>query len=58
MSSGKNGFVEIVSGLSANERGVGSGLNRIQPNAPITVAGAGGARGAPAQAAAPQAAAR
>ena len=40
----ENGFVEIVSGLSANDRVVGSGLNRIQPNAPITVAGAGGAR--------------
>lgn len=69
----ENGFVEIVSGLSANERVVGSGLNRIQPNAPITVAGAGGARGgaspaaqgtvqgpaaAPSAGAAPQAAAR
>lgn len=58
----ENGFVEIVSGLSANDHVVGSGLNRIQPNAPISVAGAGGARGggrgAPAQAAAPQAATR
>ena len=65
----ENGFVEIVSGLSANERVVGSGLNRIQPNAPITVAGAGGARpaaqgnaqapaAAPAAGAQPQAAAR
>lgn len=35
------GFVEIVSGLSAGDRVVGSGLNRIQPNAPISVAGAG-----------------
>jgi len=32
------GFVEVVSGLSANDRVVGSGLNRIQPNAPIRVA--------------------
>ena len=54
----ENGFVEIITGLSANDRVVGSGLNRIQPNAPITVAGAGGARAAPAQAAAPQAATR
>lgn len=40
----ENGFVEIVSGINANERVVGSGLNRIQPNAPISVAGAGGQR--------------
>jgi len=44
----EGGFVELVSGLNANERVVGSGLNRIQPNAPIAVAGAsaptGGAR--------------
>ena len=38
----EGGFVEIVSGLTANDRVVGSGLNRIQPNAPIRVAGAGG----------------
>ncbi len=37
----ENGFVEIVSGLRAGERVVGSGLNRIQPNSPVTVAGAG-----------------
>ncbi|MBX9616042.1 MAG: efflux RND transporter periplasmic adaptor subunit [Caulobacteraceae bacterium] len=35
----ESGFVEVVSGLSANDRVVGSGLNRIQPNAPIRVAG-------------------
>ncbi|PZO00438.1 MAG: efflux transporter periplasmic adaptor subunit, partial [Alphaproteobacteria bacterium] len=35
----ENGFVEIVSGLRAGERVVGSGLNRIQPNSPVTVAG-------------------
>lgn len=37
----ENGFVEIVSGLRAGERIVGSGLNRIQPNSPVTVAKAG-----------------
>lgn len=37
----EGGFVEIVSGLSAGDKVVGSGLNRIQPNAPVTVAGAG-----------------
>lgn len=65
----ENGFVEIVSGLSADDRVVGSGLNRIQPNAPVTVAGAGarpaagegGVRAptaAPSGGASPQAAAR
>lgn len=34
----ENGFVEIVSGLRVGDRIVGSGLNRIQPNAPVTVA--------------------
>ncbi len=53
----ENGFVEIVSGLQANDHVVGSGLNRIQPNAPVTVAGAQAAAPAGA-AAAPQAAAR
>lgn len=38
----EGGFVEILSGLTSNDRVVGSGLNRIQPNAPVTVAGAGG----------------
>ena len=52
----ENGFVEIVSGLRAGERVVGSGLNRIQPNSPVTVAGAGPASGAPG--AAPRSAAR
>lgn len=41
----ENGFVEIVSGLNANEHVVGSGLNRIQPNAPISVGGTGGGQG-------------
>lgn len=52
----ENGFVEIVSGLRAGERVVGSGLNRIQPNSPVSVAG-GGAPPA-AQGAAPGSAAR
>jgi membrane fusion protein (multidrug efflux system) len=51
----EGGFVEIVSGIAANERVVGSGLNRIQPNAPITAAGAGAA---PRRAATGQVAAR
>ena len=34
----ENGFVEIVSGLRVGEKIVGSGLNRIQPNSPVTVA--------------------
>ena len=57
----EGGFVEIVSGLSVGDKVVGSGLNRIQPNAPVTVAGAGaGARpgGASAPAAAGQTSAR
>lgn len=40
----EGGFVEIVSGLSAGDRVVGSGLNRIQPGAPVRVAGQGGGR--------------
>lgn len=41
----ENGFVEILSGVEAGERIVGTGLNRIQPGAPIRVAGEGGGRG-------------
>jgi membrane fusion protein (multidrug efflux system) len=41
----EGGFVEIVSGLNAGDRIVGSGLNRIQPGAPVRVAGQGGGRG-------------
>jgi membrane fusion protein (multidrug efflux system) len=33
----ENGFVEIVSGLNPGDRVVGTGLNRIQPGAPIRV---------------------
>jgi membrane fusion protein (multidrug efflux system) len=55
----ENGFVEIISGLNPGDRVVGSGLNRIQPGAPISVAGAGGgARSKPADAAAARGAAR
>lgn len=46
----EGGFVEVLSGVSAGDRLVGSGLNRIQPGAPVTPAGAGG--GAPRKAAA------
>jgi len=41
----EGGFVEIVSGLNVGDRVVGSGLNRIQPGAPVSVAGQGGGRG-------------
>lgn len=32
----EGGFVEILSGVDVGDRIVGSGLNRIQPNAPVT----------------------
>lgn len=57
----EGGFVEIVSGLNVGDRVVGSGLNRIQPGAPVRVGGAqagqragaqGAARPAPAKGAA------
>ncbi|MFA4952399.1 efflux RND transporter periplasmic adaptor subunit [Brevundimonas sp.] len=55
----EGGFVEILSGLNAGDRIVASGLNRIQPNAPITVAGSGNAGSARQGAAvSPQGAAR
>lgn len=38
----EGGFVEILSGLSLGDRIVGSGLNRIQPGAPVRTAGQGG----------------
>lgn len=37
----EGGFVEILSGLTPGDQVVGSGLNRIQPGAPVTVAGSG-----------------
>lgn len=56
----ENGFVEILSGLRVGEKIVGSGLNRIQPNSPVTVARDGPARAgaSPTQAASAQGAAR
>jgi membrane fusion protein (multidrug efflux system) len=42
----EGGFVEIVSGLNVGEKVVGGGLNRIQPNAPVTVGGGRGGRAA------------
>ncbi|MNE31408.1 hypothetical protein D3C80_1249740 [compost metagenome] len=45
----EGGFVEILSGLDNNDHVVASGLNRIQPGAPVTVGGGaqkGGARAA------------
>lgn len=41
----EGGFVEILSGVAVGDRIVASGLNRIQPNAPVSTGG-GGARGA------------
>jgi membrane fusion protein (multidrug efflux system) len=41
----EGGFVEILSGVAPGDRLVAGGLNRIQPNAPVTVAGEGGGRG-------------
>lgn len=38
----QDGFVEILDGLRAGDRIVASGLNRIQPNAPVRIAGAKG----------------
>jgi len=46
----EGGFVEITAGLAAGDKIVASGLNRIQPNARVTVAGAGGGRPAGARA--------
>lgn len=53
----EGGFVEILSGLTNGDHVVGSGLNRIQPNAPVRVGGAGG-RGGQGGRAAQQGAAR
>ena len=39
----ENGFVEILSGVETGDRLVGSGLNRIQPGAPVSPVGEGGA---------------
>ncbi len=40
----EDGFVEILSGLNPGDRIVGSGLNRIQPGAPVTLQGEAPAR--------------
>lgn len=53
----EGGYVEILSGLSANDQLVASGLNRIQPGAPVRV-GDGADKARPAQPAAPRQAAR
>jgi membrane fusion protein (multidrug efflux system) len=42
----EGGFVEIISGLTAQDRVVANGLNRIQPGAPVMVEGAAPAKGA------------
>lgn len=47
----ENGFVEIITGLSLNDRVVASGLNRIQPGAPVRTEDK--SKGQAAQAAAP-----
>jgi len=45
----ESGFVEILSGLNAGDRVVATGLNRIQPGSPVTVAGAPARRAGAAQ---------
>jgi len=40
----ENGYIEIKSGLSAGERIVADGLNKIQPDQPVILAGAAGPR--------------
>ncbi len=45
----EGGFVEILAGLNVGDRIVGSGLNRIQPGAPVRLAGQGGGQGGPLQ---------
>lgn len=39
----QKGFIEVVGGLTAGERVVSEGLNRLQPGASVTLAGQGGA---------------
>lgn len=51
----EGGFVEIISGLAPGDRVVASGLNRIQPGAPVRVADQGANPGAGRQASAPAA---
>ena len=46
----EGGYVEIVSGLANNDRIVASGLNRIQPGAPVSVEGEAAQARAPSKA--------
>jgi membrane fusion protein (multidrug efflux system) len=39
------GFIQILEGLKPGDRIVADGLNRVQPNQPIRIAGQGGGRG-------------
>lgn len=41
----EGGFIEIVGGLAAGDLIVAGGLNRLQPGAPVRIAGAGSGRG-------------
>lgn len=49
----ENGFVEITEGVDAGDRIVGSGLNRIQPGAPVRVEDGQAGQRAPASSAQP-----
>lgn len=40
----EGGFIEITAGLSPGDQIVAGGLNRLQPGAPVRIAGAGGRR--------------
>jgi membrane fusion protein (multidrug efflux system) len=54
----QNGLVEIISGLREGERIVAEGLNRVNPNQPVRIAGAEGAGPARTGAAGPGGASR
>jgi membrane fusion protein (multidrug efflux system) len=43
----QGGFVEVLSGVAVGQQVVAEGLNRVQPNAPVTIAGQGGPRRRP-----------
>lgn len=47
----QDGFIEILGGVNVNERVVANGLNRVQPNQPVRVAGPEGAGARPGSAA-------
>ena len=53
-ASTEGGFVEILDGLKAGDRVVADGLNRIQPNAPVSVGRPGARAGRRPAAAAPR----